>query len=321
MEYILLIFLSILFAMNMGGSGIAPSFSSLYGGGFIKKKKAILLFGAFVILGAITLGRNVSVTIGKKLVSGGIHEPALALIVIVSATTCLLIANLLKIPQSTSMETVSAVAGAGLYLKKLNAEILFFKIIPSWLIFPLLSFFLTSLIYRKIYPPTNDNINLYEKLFLNEKKLKIVSYLSALYVSFAIGTNNVANAVGPLYGTGIIDMKEGLLLLSPFFGIGALIFGSGTLETAGKRVAKLGLISSPVVAFVTGSILLIASLLGIPFPLVELNLCSIMAISRIKNPEVSIFQTGEIRRILFIWSATPLLALFLSYGLCHIAGV
>jgi phosphate/sulfate permease len=318
MEYLLIIIISILFAMNMGGSGIAPSFSSLYGAGFIDKKRAVVLFGILVILGAMLLGRNVSTTIGKKIIPGGIHEPSLALSVIASATICLLIANILKIPQSTSMETVSAVVGAGLYLKKLDTKILLLKIIPSWIILPLLSFFLTAYLYKKIYPPNHNNIHIYEKLFLNEKKLKIISYLSALYVSFAIGTNNVANAVGPLYGAGLIGMNKGLLFLSPLFGFGAFIFGSGTLETAGKKVARLGLISSSLVSFITGSILLIASALGIPFPLVELNLCSIMAINKVKNSETSFFNAREIRKIFYIWSLTPILAGLISFALCHL---
>jgi len=320
MEYLLLIIVSIFFAMNMGGSGIAPSFSSLYGGGFIEKRKAAVLFGIFVILGALILGRNVSTTIGKKIIPGGIHESSLALSIITSATICLLIANILKIPQSTSIETVSAVVGVGLYLKKVDIKILLLKIIPFWIIFPLLSFFLTAYLYKKIYPPTPDNIHIYERLFLNEKKLKIISYLSALYVSFAIGTNNVANAVGPLYGAGLVDINKGLLFLSPLFGLGAFIFGSGTLETAGKKVAKLGLISSSLVSFITGSILLIASAFGIPFPLVELNLCSIMAINKVKNPDTSIFNTWEIRKLLYIWSITPILAGLISFTLCHLTG-
>ena len=44
-----LILLVVFFAMNMGASGIAPSFSAVFGGSLIKKTTALLLFTVFVV--------------------------------------------------------------------------------------------------------------------------------------------------------------------------------------------------------------------------------------------------------------------------------
>lgn len=318
MRYILLIFLVIFFAINMGGSGIAPAFASAYGGRLIKKKNAFILFAFFVILGAVTLGRNVSVTLGKSLIPQEFISFNAVLVILSSAGIGLFLANMLKIPQSTSQVTVGAIAGAGLYFSRLNFKTLFLKILPMWFVLPLLSYFLTWLIYRKIYPPEHDNMHIYQKLFNNEKKLRLSAIAAGCYVAFAIGSNNVGNAVGPLFGAGIIGVNLGLLLISPLFGIGALVLGTGTLQTAGKEIVPLGVFSSTLVSFVTATLLIFASILGIPQSLVQLNILSIFAVSCLKDGHKRTIGKQLTQRTLFIWAITPIISLALSYLLLYL---
>ena len=64
---IILLIVVVFFAMNMGASGIAPSFAAPYGGRLIRKMPAVVLFGICVTLGAVTLGKNVALTLGRDL--------------------------------------------------------------------------------------------------------------------------------------------------------------------------------------------------------------------------------------------------------------
>lgn len=312
-KVIILIAVVIFFAMNMGASGIAPSFASIYGGKLIKKRNAIILFGLFVILGAIILGRNVTLTLGKNLLPQEFVNFDVVLKILVSATLSLFVANLLKIPQSTSQITVGAIVGTGLYFRHLNLKTLFLKIIPMWVILPLSAYILTLLVYKVIYPPQHDNLHIYQRIFANEKKLRLSALIASCYVAFAIGTNNVANAVGPLFGAGLLGITSGLFLIAPLFGLGALLIGKGPLETVGKEIVPLGLVSSTLVSFVTATLLIFASILGIPQSLVQLNLSSIFAISCIKNGHKYTLNHRIIRRTFIVWLITPLLALFTSY--------
>src|SRR3990167_5411996 len=120
--------------MNMGASGIAPSFAGIYGGMMIKKRNALLLFPIFVIIGAILMGGRVAVTLGKSLLPVGLIGFDAALIILASAAVSLFLANILKIPQSTSQVTVGAAVGAGLYFKQLNLSTLCLKILPMWIV-------------------------------------------------------------------------------------------------------------------------------------------------------------------------------------------
>ncbi|MCL4417939.1 MAG: anion permease [Actinobacteria bacterium] len=314
-KIILLIAIVMFFAMNMGASGIVPSFSSTYGSGLISRKRALILFGLFVILGGVLLGRRVAFTLGKNLLPKGLVTFDVTMVILSAATLALFIANMLKIPQSTSQVTVGAIVGAGIYFKHLNLRMLVLKILPMWVILPLLSYALTLWIYRKIYPPERDNLHIYQKLFANEKKLRLSAIIVSCYVAFAIGTNNVGNAVGPLFGAGLIGINLGLFLVSPIFGLGALVLGKGPLQTAGHEIVPLGLFSSTIVSFVTGTLLIFASILGIPQSLVQLSLASIFAISCVKNGHKFTLTHRITKRALSVWTLTPLLAISVSYGL------
>jgi len=317
-ELILLIGLVIFFAINMGASGIAPSFAAVFGARLIKKDRAIILFSLFVVLGAIVLGRNVSLTLGKNLLPKEFLSFNTALIVISSASLSLFLANILNIPQSTSQVTVGAITGAGLYFKHFYFKTLIFKIIPTWIILPLLAYVLTFLLYRIIYPARPGNLHIHEKLFAHDKKLKITAVLMSCYVAFAIGSNNVANAVGLLFGAGIVGMLPGLIMVAPIFGIGAFLLGKGNLDTAGKEIVPLGMASSNIVSFVTATLLIFASLLGVPQSLVQLNMCSIFAVGSLKNGHKVTIDSHIAKKTFIIWAITPLLSLTISYFLLFI---
>lgn len=310
---VILIGLVVFFAVNMGASGIAPAFAAAFGAKLIRRNRAIILFSIFVILGALALGRNVSFTLGKNLLPQEFLSFNTALVIITAAALSLFLANILKIPQSTSQVTVGAITGAGLYFKHLYFKVLLMKIIPMWIILPLAAYIFTFLLYRVIYPPRHDNLYIYEKLFAHDKKIKITGILVSCYVAFAIGSNNVANAVGPLFGAGIVSIIPGLIMVAPIFGIGAGLMGKGNLDTAGKEVVPLGILSSTIVSFVTASLLIVASSLGIPQSLVQLNLCSIFAISSLKNGHKYTIDSHIARKTFIVWAVTPLLSVAIAY--------
>ena len=303
--------------MNMGASGIAPTFSAVYGGRLIKKKTASLLFAIFVLLGALTLGKGVVKTLSQGILPKELISIEVALIILTSATLSLFLANLLAIPESTSMVTVGAVVGAGLYLQQVQWQT-FLWLVPLWLGFPFISFWLTFWLYRLIYPPHHGNLWLYQKIFSKEKELRLLAIIISCYGAFAVGTNNVANAVGPLAAAKVIDPNTGLFLIAPLFGLGAFFFGGRNIETFGKEVVPLGLITSNLVCLITATLLIIASSLGAPFPYVQLNALSIFAISCVKNGHRFTLNHHITRRTLMVWTLTPLLSVGVAYLLMSI---
>ncbi len=315
-KVVLLIAIVIFFALNMGGANIAAAFGGAYGSNIIKRKKAILLFGIFVILGALLLGKFVSKTLSKGIIPEELIDFNVVLIILFSATSSLFLANLLKVPQSTSLVTVGAIAGAGLHFGKLVGRTFAF-LVPMWIILPVIAYTLTLYLGKFFYPPRDKNFRLYEKIFTHQKRLKIFVILSSCYSAFAIGANNVANAVGPLAGARILNQMWGLLLIAPLFGIGGAIFKK-PIETTGKEIVPLGVFTTVLVGFVSGTLMIIASALGVPQSFVHLNIASLFGISSLKNGHNYTIRRSITKRTLMVWLISPLIAMSLSFLLLTI---
>lgn len=309
---VLLIIIIVFFAVNMGGSGIAPSFASVYGAGLISREKAAAFFAIFVVLGALALGSRVAKTFSSGLLPREFFTPQVALIILGSAAISLFAANVLKVPQSTSWVTVFATFGAALHFNRLNAATTL-SMVGMWFVLPLIGFALAFLFFRNIYPPRAANFWFYEKAHSWKKPIQYLAVISSCYVAFAIGANNVANAVGPLAGAGLISPGLGLLLISPLFGLGGWVIQERTMKTIGKEIVPLGLVTSSLISFVTASLLISASFMGFPQSLVQLNALAIMAVGTIKHEHVLAAREQAVRKTFLVWLVAPIFSGALSF--------
>lgn len=300
--------IALLFAINMGASGIGPSMAAAFGGGILRRRDAVILFSIFVIIGGIFGSGAVTKTISSKIVE--IPNFSIALVILLSATLSLFLANIMKVPQSTSQVTVFAIVGAGLYLGGLNLNTLAIMI-PLWFVLPVASYIISYLFGKFIYPKISSWIA-HESSKNHRTLLKILVIGSACYVAFAIGTNNVSNAVGPLLGADIIDEFLGIILIAPLFGIGSVILGRGVLETSGREITGLDLVSSSLVSFVTGTLLIFASVIGIPQSLVQLNIASIFAMGSAEHGNLTMLKKDVTTRIAKVWLFSPVFSIILS---------
>ena len=307
----ILIIVVIFFALNMGGANFAASFGAAYGSNIIKRRKAILLFSLFVILGALWLGKFVSNTLSKGIIPQQTIDFNVSLAIFLSASLTLFLSNLLKVPQSTSLVTVGAIVGAGLYFGQLHLHSFLF-LIPMWILLPVIGYGLTLYLGRYFYPPRNGNFRLYEKIITHEKKLKTFVLISSCYNAFAVGTNNVANAVGPLWGAGIMNQLSGFLLIAPLFGIGGMLF-KRSIQITGKGVVPLGIFTAVLVCFITSTLMIIASALGVPQSSVHLKMASIFAISSLKNGPRFTIKQSITKKTIITWLISPLLAIISSF--------
>lgn len=331
---LLLPFLLALFlAINMGGSGTAPSFSAAYGANLIPKSLIPGLFGIMVFAGAIVAGKGVALTVGKGILPAESMTITITSIVLLSVALSLLLANLLGIPQSTSQSTIFSLSGVALYFNVLQTERLFFEIIPTWFILPLLSFFITYLLGKYAYPFFVKH----GKLSLHNSRatpfLQVLVIISSLYVSFAIGANNVANASGPVASmvmnelgispdehNFVIIMVLSTLVIAPAFGIGSSFFGHKVVHSTGKGVVQIGLLSATSISFITASLLLAVSLIrGIPASLVQLNMGAILAIGCIKTGWKGVFMRTSVHKFWVVWVVAPILAFLMSLSMTWIA--
>ena len=320
-------------AITMGGSGTAPAFSAAYGANVIRKSIIPGLFGIVVFVGAFLAGKKTAGTMGSGILSSEYMTCMVVSIALFSIAVTMLISNISGIPQSTSQAAVLALAAPAVYFGKLDTQVLFAEIIPAWFILPVISYFLSYFCGKYIYQPMRRRgLTIQRAQNENRKHIwDIVLVVMAVYVSFAIGANNVANAAGPLYTMTIneLNIRESdhivilmlaTLVVAPCFGIGASLFGHKILKNTGKEIILFGKFEAVIIAFISGSLLLLASLIkGIPTSLVQVNVAAILGIGVAKMGHKNIFRKTQVKRFFTMWMIAPIISFFLSLLLIFLA--
>lgn len=138
---------------NIGGSSTGVAFGPAVGSDILSKGWAAALMTTFAMVGGLTIGRNVTRTMGGEIVPAAEFEGALAVSVAVLffVGLSLLVSNTFGVPASTSMTAVGAIAGLGAAHGTLfTAKML--EIVSWWILAPILAFWLCAVIGRYLYP-------------------------------------------------------------------------------------------------------------------------------------------------------------------------
>lgn len=327
--YLIPILLAIFLAINMGASGTSPSFSAVYGADLLKKENIPGLFGIFVFLGVIIAGEKVIATIQKGILPGTSMNLTITIIILLSVSLSLFMANMLKVPQSTSQSTVFALIGPAIYFDNLETDKLFFQIIPTWFITPVLAFILAVILGKIFYKIFRERYSEFISSMSSSLTLKLLVIGGACYVAFAIGSNNVANAVGPVVAmvSNILSLSAedpsylmivtiAACMIAPFFGIGSSIMGTRVIGTTGKEIVNFGPLGATLISIITATLLLLASVTkGIPTSLVQMNTGAILGLSVVKKGWNQTGSNTPLKKILTVWLVAPILSLFISVTL------
>ncbi len=339
--YAIPLLLAMFLAINMGGSGTAPTFAAAYGANLIRRDLIPGFFGIFVFLGAVIAGQKVIATVGGDVLPAETVNMTLCIIIVGSIGLAMFFANMLKVPQSTSQATIFALAGPALYLDVLQTRRLFFEMIPTWFITPLLAFGISYGFGRFVYNPLRGKLEPILSVLRQHRALQWFVVSTACYVSFSIGSNNIANAVAPVLvmAVNILGVQIGsedytiimlilVFMLAPMFGLGSSLLGKRVLETTGKDIAEFGPLGASYISIITATILLTSSLWrGIPASLVQMNTAAVIGLSMVKKSESrkksknglpgtpdqpAPTKKPPLARIFTVWLVSPLIAMALS---------
>ena len=333
MLLLLPILIGLFLAINMGASGTAPSFAAPLGASLIRRESIPGLFGLFVLVGAVVAGHKVVRTLSGDILPASVMQTTLVSIVLLSVGLSLFMANLLRVPQSTSQSTVLAMVGSAVYLDNLQTDKLFTWIIPTWVVYPLIAFGITYLFARFFYRPLKKSERINFDQVAVHPIWKYLTIGSSCYVAFSIGSNNVANAAGPL--TSLLanafrvppddpDMfligLATLIVVAPWFGIGSSLMGERVTRTTSQEIVPFGPLGATFIATLTATLLLLASLThGIPTSLVQLNTACIIAIGVVKAGFKQTATETAVPRLLMVWAVAPVFSFACAFGLTALA--
>lgn len=302
---------ALFFAMNIGASGAAASISIPYGSGALPNRRiALLVCGTAIFLGAFLGGSEVVKTIGNNLIPSTYLTAKIVLIILSAAAVALFVANILSIPLSTSEITVGAVVGVGVAKHALYVDNIL-VIVGFWFLVPAIGFTF-GLLFGKVIHKLDRK---YPQLRSNRanKILSVFVIIIGFFESFSAGMNNVANAAGPIVGAGIVSIKTGVWIGGLFIALGVICLGKGVLETNSKRITRFSLLEGGVISGTGASLVILASIFGLPVPLTQVTSTAIMGLG-VAQRGSELFKTRVFSKIVKVWLVSPVLALVISYG-------
>ena len=187
---------AIFMGLNIGGNNAAAAMGAAYGAKARTKYQAVVLIGIFSLLGAVLSGEEVIKTLGKGILPAGTILLEGAVVAVAASALAVFLANILRVPISTSQAAVGAVVGIGLFYgaSKLNLPLLGY-IVAWWVVTPVLAWLLAYIMGKYFYADIlvwlADHSDSEASI---QKLLNIMLTISGCYVAFSAGANNAANA-------------------------------------------------------------------------------------------------------------------------------
>lgn len=281
--------------LSIGGN-LTFSMAAAFGSNSITKRRALMLSSIFLFIGAITASKNVV----ENLNSGIIFKQTdyqISVAILLSIFLCILLANLIKVPLSTSQATIGSMVGVGIFFNALFSKSLFL-IFGSWFLFAVICLLVSYEIAKYT-----------RKFSFNFPFPRAILIFIGCFFSFTLGANNVGNAITPVLD--FISLYSALIIGGASMAIGAFIFKGGVMEKVGKEITTLDRKSAIISSLTASILLLIMTFSGIPAPGAHIYTLAIIGVRQAKKER----EMGRrmIERILVVWLISPLIAITSSF--------
>jgi inorganic phosphate transporter, PiT family len=196
-------------------------------------------------------------------------------------------------------------------LKNLHLDLSFINSLVISLLIGGLAFVVAKILANKI--PYNDNWNLQKQFHETENVFKYLQILTAFYVAFAHGSNDVANAVGPLAAV-VAILKDGqvhmkvvmptwiLGLGGGFIVFGLLIWGAKVMKTIGENITELTPSRGFAATFGAATVVLICSKMGLPISTTHTLVGSVIGVGLARG--LATLNLDIIKMIAISWIST-----------------
>jgi PiT family inorganic phosphate transporter len=331
MEYILLISLlaaAFYVGWNIGANDAANCIGTTVGAAVLPFRSAALVMAVFVVLGGSLQGHRVMETVGRGIVitdqdtyvvthgtppphtfeqyfpDGRLPDEAI-LIALLSAGLFVSLATFLRFPVSTSQAIVGGVAGVGIGIAGFDPTILvtsaITRIAASWVISPILAMLLAFALYWLL-----GTLLRRARAVAWSGLLRAGIILSAAYVSFSLGANDVGNAIGPLINKFPDRVSELALMGGVAIALGAMTFGRRVTDTVGHDITPLDYSAALAAQLSAGFGVHIFSMLGIPVSTSQAMVGAVVGVGLTKGTRA--VGMKKVVSIVAGWVVTPLCA-------------
>ncbi|MDY6964950.1 MAG: anion permease [Halobacteriota archaeon] len=309
-------------AWNIGANDLANSMGDVVGARALNLRQVVILAGIMNFLGAVIYGSRVTETVGKGIVPITDIDPYLAalgaLSALIAAGLWITTATYFNLPVSTSHSIVGAMLGFGLVSAfrgtiGLNdiAWVVLLKVVLSWILSPVSGMFLGFIIFsaiRRTFIERAESIASLEGIF------RYLLICSSCYQAFSFGSNDVANAIGPVSVVmGFVGTVIPIWLLV-LGGIGMVIglstWGYKVVYTIGEKITDLTPTRGFSADVACATTVIACSYLGLPVSTTHVLVGSTIGVGLARGLEA--VNLNVIRNIVYSWLLTVPVAMIIS---------
>ena len=159
----------------------------------------------------------------------------------------------------------------------------------------------------------NTSWDLQKQFLETENIFKYLQVLTAFYVAFAHGSNDVANAVGPLAAV-VSILKDGhvhMKVIMPlwilglgggFIVFGLLIWGARVMKTVGENITELTPSRGFAATFAAATVVLICSKMGLPISTTHTLVGSVIGVGLARG--LPTLNLAIVKMIMISWVST-----------------
>lgn len=269
---------------------------------------ASFIVGIASFLGAVTQGEAVTNTIGEGLVKNVGFDASLAAIILLTASSLIIVSIMYRYPMPSVFTLVGSVIGAGLAIGgSLNTANLGL-IVLFWLAIPLLAL------------PIGFGVAEVLRSFLsrddNKKRINYILLILGAYTAYTAGANRAGLAIGPLVNA--VDLPVFYLLV--FGGLGMLA-GAWTgspriIEAISREYSRLGPRRAVAALFTTGLLAQIATFYGVPISLNETIISAVIGAGLVQGR--SNISKSKISRTIGMWITALVISMAASYSVTYL---
>ena len=306
-------------AWNIGANDVANAMGTSVGSRAITYRQAVLIAAIFEFGGAVVFGKHVTETIRKGIVdpSRFTSPEVLALgafTALLAAGIWLTIATWARLPVSTTHSIVGAMAGFGIAAQGFGVVNWgkMGRIVASWIVSPIVGAIVSFLLFSGMRYFLLRRVDDREKVERVFGKFQITT---ACFIAFAHGSNDVANAVGPLaaaltfsQGTAVevaskLPVPKWLLAFGGFgIVLGLATWGYRVIGTIGERVTEITPTRGFTAEFSAASVVLANSQIGMPISTTHILVGSVIGVGLARG--IKALNLKIIRDIIISWLAT-----------------
>lgn len=242
---------------GVGANDAANAFGPQVGANLIPYRRAVILAAAFALLGAVAEGEKVFPTLGG--VTRLTLEMSLAATLAAGFTVNVMTA--FGIPISTSHSIVGALVGVGLAERMGMSTAILLKVAVSMVTAPAGAAVIAYALHRGLAWATAGRLG---STMLFQPAARFTAIGVGCYAAYAMGTNNVANAMAPYVAVGVIGVESATLLGGLAIAAGVLTFSRRVIMAVGKQITALDPISALVASLATALTVHLFTQVGVP---------------------------------------------------------